>query len=215
MTRGKGDGRERHLTVDTRGLPVMMMATPADIHDAHATRDFLFRLCLAHPEVALVWADSATGGELVTWAKDRLRLTLKTVNRPKPKGFVMLPKRSVVERSITWIMRARRNCRDSEALPQHAEAHLARTVMTFMTRRLTKPVADRREPKLPPPPPSPPLRIRLRPWTVPCPRTPVTESAHRAALNVARAPAFLAHSTRSAPPPLRVHPLEVSLASSS
>jgi hypothetical protein len=70
----------------------MMMVTPASVHDAHAARDFLFRLRLAHPEVTLVWADS-DGGELVTWARDRLRFTLKTVNRPKTKGFVLLPKR--------------------------------------------------------------------------------------------------------------------------
>ncbi|MFK0113122.1 hypothetical protein [Streptomyces sp. NPDC091217] len=62
-------------------------------------------------------------------------------------------------------MRSRRNCRDYEKLPGHAEAHLAWTVMALMTRRLTKPVADWREPK-PLPPPAPPLRIRLRPWTV-------------------------------------------------
>lgn len=162
----KATGRKRHLAVDTRGLPVMMMVTPASIHDAHAARDFLFRLRLAHPEVTLVWADSAYGGELVTWAKDRLRLTLKTVNRPRTKGFVLLPKRWVVERSISWIMRSRRNCRDYETLPQHAEAHLAWSVMALMTRRLTKPVAAWREPKAPPPEPAVPLRLRLRPWTV-------------------------------------------------
>lgn len=162
----KATGRKRHLAVDTRGLPVMMMVTPASVHDAHAARDFLFRLRLAHPEVTLVWADSAYGGELVTWAKDRLRFTLKTVNRPRTKGFVLLPKRWVVERSISWIMRSRRNCRDYERLPQHAEAHLAWTVMSLMTRRLTKPVTAWREPKHPPPAPAQPLRIRLHPWTV-------------------------------------------------
>ncbi|MEU5902283.1 IS5 family transposase [Streptomyces venezuelae] len=162
----KATGRKRHLAVDTRGLPVMMMVTPANVHDAHAARDFLFRLRLAHPEVTLVWADSAYGGELVTWAKNRLNLTLKTVNRPRTKGFVLLPKRWVVEKSISWIMRSRRNCRDYETLPQHAEAHLAWSVMALMTRRLTKPAAAWREPKPPPPAPVPPLRVRLHPWTV-------------------------------------------------
>jgi hypothetical protein len=60
-------------------------------------------------------------------------------------------------------MGSRRNCRDYEKLPSHAESHLAWTVMALMTRRLTKPVADWREPK---PPPQGPLRIRLRPWTI-------------------------------------------------
>ncbi|MFE5922324.1 hypothetical protein [Streptomyces sp. NPDC056468] len=79
---------------------------------------------------------------------------------------MLLPKRWVVERSISWIMRARRNCRDYEKLPQHAEAHLAWTVMALMTCRLTKPVAAWHEPKPPPLPQPPALRIRLHPWTV-------------------------------------------------
>lgn len=61
---------------------------------------------------------------------------------------------------------ARRNCRDYERLPQHAEAHLAWTVMSLMTRRLTKTVTAWREPKAPPPRPAPAPRLRLRPWTV-------------------------------------------------
>ncbi|MEW2577715.1 transposase [Streptomyces syringium] len=96
----------------------------------------------------------------------RLRNKLKAVNRPKTKGFVLLPKRWVVERSISRLMRARRNRRDYEKLPQQAEAHLAWTVMALMTRRLTKSAADWREPKPPPLPPEPPLRLRLHPWTV-------------------------------------------------
>jgi transposase len=51
------------------------------------------------------------------------QLTLRAVLRPKgSKGFVVLPHRWKVERSIGWIMNAQRNCRDYERLPQHAEA---------------------------------------------------------------------------------------------
>ncbi|AZQ32161.1 hypothetical protein EJ357_00605 [Streptomyces cyaneochromogenes] len=64
------------------------------------------------------------------------------------------------------VFRARRNFRDYEKLPQHAEAHLAWSVMALMTRRLTKPVAAWREPKPPPVAPTAPMRIRLHPWTV-------------------------------------------------
>jgi transposase len=52
-----------------------------------------------HPEITIVWADSAYAGKLVTWAKRHLNLTIKTVSRPKDtSGFIVLPRRWVVER---------------------------------------------------------------------------------------------------------------------
>ncbi|MFD8259594.1 hypothetical protein ACFV19_11755 [Streptomyces griseoluteus] len=73
------------------------------------------------------------------WAHDRLWLTLRIVSRPKStKGFVVLPRRGKVERTIGWCMNARRNVRDSERLPQHSEAHLNWALITMMTRRLTR-----------------------------------------------------------------------------
>lgn len=63
----------------------------------------------------------------------------KTVSRPKgAKGFVVLPRRWRVERTIGWTMRARRNARNYERLPQHSEAHLTWSLITLMTRRLTR-----------------------------------------------------------------------------
>ncbi|MFF7731356.1 hypothetical protein [Streptomyces sp. NPDC007984] len=43
----------------------MVMVTPADLHDAAAAKEVLFRLRLMHPEITIVWADSAYG-ELIT-----------------------------------------------------------------------------------------------------------------------------------------------------
>ncbi|KOG51292.1 transposase [Streptomyces griseoflavus] len=160
----KINGRKRHLAVDTRGLTVAVMVTPADIHDAPAARDFLFRLRLAHPEIVLAWADSAYGGQLIDFSRAFLGLTLKTVTRPKgQKGFQVLPKRWVMERAISWIMRARRNVRDYERLPQHSEAHLAWTSITLMTRRLTRPLKKRSAPAPSLPAPPAPMRIRAFP----------------------------------------------------
>jgi len=48
----------------------------------------------------------------------------------------------VVEQAISWFLRARRNARDYERLPQHSEAHLAWTSITLMARRLTRPVGE-------------------------------------------------------------------------
>ncbi|MER5765942.1 transposase [Streptomyces sp. NPDC002082] len=70
------------------------------------------------PEITIVWADFAYADQLVTWAKTYLRLTIKTVSRPKDvTGFVVLPRRWVVERTLAWLMHARRHARDYERSP--------------------------------------------------------------------------------------------------
>ncbi|WP_100580089.1 IS5 family transposase [Streptomyces sp. CB01201] len=146
----KINGRKRHLVVDTRGLVLLVMVTPADIQDRDAAKEILFRLHLMHPEIATVWADSAYAGQLVTWAKDRVNITLKTVRRPpNTTGFIVLPRRWVVERSLSWIMRARRHCRDHERLPQVSELLITWASITLMTRRLTRKPA-RRSPRATP-----------------------------------------------------------------
>ncbi|MGW6791605.1 IS5 family transposase [Streptomyces chartreusis] len=134
------NGRKRHLIVDMRGMPLSVMVTPASPHDSISARDQLFRLSLTHPEVTVAWADSAYGATLTTWAHTVLDLTLKTVPRRKDRdGFAVLAKRWRVERTLSWITRARRNVRDYERLISHSEAHLTWTFITLMTRRLTRP----------------------------------------------------------------------------
>lgn len=133
------NGRKRHVAMDTKGFPVTIMVTSADMQDRDAARELLWRLRLTNPQITEVWADSAYAGQLVARAEDFLHITLETVSRPKgTKGFVVLPRRWRVERTLGWIMNARRNARDYERLPQHSEAHLNRSLITLMTRRLTR-----------------------------------------------------------------------------
>ncbi|MEU9256339.1 IS5 family transposase [Streptomyces sp. NPDC048270] len=88
----KINGRKRHIAVDTLGLPVMITVTPADMTDRDAARELLWRLRLMQPQITQVWADSAYAGQLITWADTFLKMTLKTVSRPRnAKGFVVLP----------------------------------------------------------------------------------------------------------------------------
>lgn len=87
----KINGSNRHLVVDTKGLPLFVLVTPADMTDREAAKEMLFRLQQMHPDITIVWADSGYAGQLVTWAKN-LNLTLKTIRRPKAAvGFVILP----------------------------------------------------------------------------------------------------------------------------
>ncbi|WP_406480419.1 IS5 family transposase [Streptomyces sp. NBC_01615] len=135
----KINGRKRHLICDNRGLVLLVMVTAANVTDRDAAKELLFRLALIHPEIAIVWADSAYAGKLVIWAKTYLDITIKTVRRPPDaKGFVVLPRRWVVERTWSWIMRARRHCRDHERLPEMSESLITWAAVTLMTRRLTR-----------------------------------------------------------------------------
>lgn len=139
MTRYGSLGRKRHLVVDTKGLPLFVMVTPADMTDREAVKELLFRLRPMHPEITIVWADSGYAGQLVTWAKKHLDLTLRTIGRPRDVvGFVILPRRWVVERSLAWIMHARRHARDHERLIQHSESLIVWAAITLMTRRITR-----------------------------------------------------------------------------
>lgn len=125
--------------MDTRGLPLLVMVTPADMTDRDAAREVLFRLRLMNPEITIVRADSAYAGQLVNWAKTYLRLTIKTVSRPKDAtGFAVLSRRWVVERTLAWLMHARRHARDNERLVQHSEALITWAAITLMTRRLSR-----------------------------------------------------------------------------
>jgi transposase len=130
----------------------MVLVTPADLHDAAAAKEVLFRLRLMHPEITIVWADSAYAGKLVDWAKQHLNLTIKPVSRPKDvSGFVVLPRRWVVERSLAWMMHARRHARDYERLVQHSETLTTWAAITLMTRRLARKGATPSWPRKPAP----------------------------------------------------------------
>ncbi|NUK11269.1 transposase [Streptomyces lunaelactis] len=168
---GKGiNGRNRRLVVDQNGLLLDLLVSPADVQERAAARILLTRLQAEHPEIVLVWADNAYGGdEFITWAQNTFGITIKVVPRPKnADGCVVLPKRWVVERSNSWTMRARRNARDYERLMSHAEAHIQIqwAFITLMSRRLSDSTAAPRRPPSRQPPEAPTrCRSAARPTT--------------------------------------------------
>lgn len=135
----KVNGRKRHIAVDVLGLLLAVLVTPAGVQDRDGGRDLLWRLRAAHRRIRLVWADGGYAGQLVTWAGNTLRITLKIVKRTdKHAGFVVLPRRWVVERTLSWITRYRRTVRDYERLPQHHETMIYWSMITLMGRRLAR-----------------------------------------------------------------------------
>jgi transposase len=121
----KINGTKRHLAVDTIGLLLTVLVTAASVQDRDAARPLLWNLRRAFPSVKLAWADGGYAGKLVTWATTRLRLRLEIVKRPDDlHTFQVLPRRWVVERTLSWITRHRRTVRDYERTAAHHETYI-------------------------------------------------------------------------------------------
>jgi transposase len=137
----KINGTKRHIAVDALGLLLTVLVTAASVQDRDAARPLLWNLRKAFPSVRLAWADGGYAGKLVTWARTRLKpkLTLEIVKRPDDlHTFQVLPRRWVVERTLSWITRHRRTVRDYERLPAHHETYIYWAMIIVMTRRLAR-----------------------------------------------------------------------------
>ncbi|MDV9171955.1 transposase [Streptomyces sp. W16] len=138
----KINGRRRHVITDSLGLLLMVLVTAGNVTDRQAARGMLPLLRTRFPKISLVWADGGYAGRLVTWAKEELQLTVQIVKRSDDmKGFVVLPKRWVVERTLGWLMRSRRLVRDFETLPASSEAFIYFSQAILLIRRLARPAS--------------------------------------------------------------------------
>lgn len=133
----KVGGRKRHLVVDCLGLVLAVAVTAASVQDRDAAVPLLERLRQMCFSIRLVWADGGYAGRLVDWAAENLHLTLEIVRRTDDTtGFVVLPRRWVVERTLSWLMRSRRLVRDYETLPVMHEAMVLWSMTMLMSGRL-------------------------------------------------------------------------------
>lgn len=125
--------------VDTLGLLLGVMVTAADIGDRAAAKVLLERVTHAHHRLELVWADGGYTGSLVKHCLAALALVLAIVKRSDDmRGFVVLPKRWIVERLFAHLMRSRRLVRDFERSTSSAEAMIYWSMTMVMTRRLAR-----------------------------------------------------------------------------
>ena len=138
------NGRKRHVVVDALGLLLGVMVTAADVGDRAAAQVLLRHVADAHHRLELVWADGGYTGSLVEYSFTVLALILQVVKRSDhQKGFVVLPKRWIVERTNAWLMRTRRLARDYERRTTSAEAMVYWSMTLLMTRRLARPHPSR------------------------------------------------------------------------
>ena len=124
--------------MDTTGLLIRILCLPADIQDWDGARDLFLVSKPISPRLELVWADSAYGkDELPEWTASACGWQLHVVNRPaEARGFVVVTRRWVVERTFAWLGRNRRLSKDYEELPETTEAWCYAAMIHLMLRRL-------------------------------------------------------------------------------
>jgi putative transposase len=139
--------RERHVVVDTAGLLMAAHVTSAGVQDDAfgAVGHLLWRLVLkGWSLLKVIWADGMYEGSPVMWADAIGGWMLRVVKRPdvageraaKAKGFAVLPKRWVVERTFAWLGRYRRLSKDYEFATGSSEAMIYLAMTNLMLHRL-------------------------------------------------------------------------------
>lgn len=131
----KISGRKRHILVDTLGLIWSVVVHPANVQDPVGAWLVLTEVVGRMPRLKVVLADSIyAAARLFVWALGwRLEIAAKP---PRQKGFTVLPKRWIVERTLAWLGRYRRLSKDYERLPETSENWIYLAMIHIMVRRL-------------------------------------------------------------------------------
>jgi putative transposase len=133
-------GRKRHLVVDTLGLILAVVVHNAGLSDYDGACFVLMRLKERFSRLKVIWGDGAYGrNALPAWVKSTFGWLLQTILRPvNVKGFVVLPKRWIVERTFAWLGRYRRHSKDYEQTTESSEAMIYISMIHLMSRRLAR-----------------------------------------------------------------------------
>ncbi len=134
-------GRKRHILTDTGGLLVAMLVQAASVQDRDGALLVFAAIRATFPWLRHVFADGAYAGKKLDDALKRIgRWTLEIVKRSDAaKGFEVLPRRWVVERTLAWLNRNRRLAKDFEATIASVKAWIMIASIQLMIRRLARP----------------------------------------------------------------------------
>jgi putative transposase len=132
------NGRKRHIVVDTVGNLLDVVVHAAGIQDYKGAKPALLKLTETVSSLQKIWADGIyKNGGLVDWVRETLKIALDVVERPPgQKGFQVLPRRWVVERTFGWLGRYRRLSKDYERCTKSSEGVIYIASTHTMLRRV-------------------------------------------------------------------------------
>lgn len=134
----KTKGRKRHIVVDTLGFLMAIIVTSAAVQDRDGAKLVLNRLDGSSKKLRKVWVDGGYRGVLLEWVKINFRFILEVVLRSdEATGFVVLPKRWIVERTFAWLNNNRRMSKDYERFCQTSETFAYMAMSRLMLKRLS------------------------------------------------------------------------------
>ncbi len=133
----KINGRKRHVLVDTLGLLLAVKVHAGNIQDRDGAK-LLFETCKDRlPRLFLIWADGGYRGKLIVWVTLNCLWVLEIVKRSDDvKGFQVLPRRWVVERTFAWLLKHRRLSKDYERECQTSEAWIYLAMTSVMLKHV-------------------------------------------------------------------------------
>ena len=117
------------------GMLLYVIVHAASLQDRDGARLILGKLKSLFPTLKVVFADGGYSGKLVQWVEQLKAFVLKIIKRTD-KGFKVLPKRWIVERTFGWLGKYRRLSKDYERLTENSEATIKLAMINLMLRRL-------------------------------------------------------------------------------
>lgn len=135
MREKKINGRKRHLLVDTLGLVLGCVVHAASVQDRDGAKWVLAQATFDFARLRIIRADGGYAGQLAGWVQTWCHWSLEIIRRTST-GFVVLPKRWVIERTFAWLGKYRRLSKDYEILEASSEAFIYAAMIHIMLRRL-------------------------------------------------------------------------------
>lgn len=124
--------------MDVLGFPLRILVHDADIQDRDGIALLLAGIKKRYPRLKLLWVDAGYQGPRVQATARQEKLRIDVVKRPRGKGFVVMPRRWVGERSFAWLEAARRLSKHFEILDKSEESWIAMRFVKIATNRITK-----------------------------------------------------------------------------